>query len=64
MAAEDRLLAGGLPLDTHCSTVPGAPRWAIYLLWRPIKPVKRDPLAHSFAKEDYVPMMCLRPKRA
>lgn len=60
IAAEDRLLAAGLALDAHYSTAASAPRWAIYSLWRPIKPVKRDPLAvgdaRSFAKEDYVPI--------
>lgn len=58
IAAEDRLLAANLPLATHYSTAPDAPRWAIYSVWRPLKPVKRDPLAlgdvRSFAKEDYV----------
>jgi hypothetical protein len=58
IAAEDRLLAANLPLDTHYSSSPGAPRWAIYSVWRPLKPIKRDPLAlgdvRSFAEEDYV----------
>ena len=58
IAAEDCLLAADLPLNIHYSQSPSAPRWAIYSVWRPLKPVKRDPLAigdvRSFAKEDYV----------
>jgi hypothetical protein len=58
IAAEDRLLAAKLPLDTHYATSSPAPRWAIYSIWRPLKAVKRDPLAvgdvRSFAAEDYV----------
>ncbi|MCJ1321568.1 hypothetical protein MMC15_006913 [Xylographa vitiligo] len=60
IAAEDRLRAASLPLATHYARAPNAPRWAIYSVWRPLKPVKRDPLAlgdvRSFAKEDYVPI--------
>ncbi|MCJ1282142.1 hypothetical protein MMC26_001465 [Xylographa opegraphella] len=58
IAAEDRLHAAGLPLATHYASTPDAPRWAIYSVWRPLKPVKRDPLAfgdvRSFTKDDYV----------
>ena len=60
VAAEERLLAAGLPLDTHYSSSPDAPRWAIYSIWRPLKPVKRDPLAmcdmRTFAEEDCIPI--------
>ncbi|MCJ1420935.1 hypothetical protein MMC32_007295 [Xylographa parallela] len=60
IAAEDGLHAAGLPLATHYAASPDAPRWAIYSVWRPLKPVKRDPLAfcdvRSFAPEDYVPI--------
>ncbi|MCJ1291023.1 hypothetical protein MMC34_002565 [Xylographa carneopallida] len=60
IAAEDRLHAADLPLATHYASAPDAPRWAIYSVWRPLKPVKRDPLAvcdvRSFAREDYVPI--------
>ena len=58
IAAEDRLLAADLSLSTHYSTTPLAPRWAIYSIWRPLKTVKRDPLAvgdtRTFEKEDYL----------
>ena len=58
IAAEDRLLAAGLPLDIHYSNSQFAPRWAIYSVWRPLKPVKRDPLAcgdvRSFTEDDLV----------
>lgn len=36
------------------------PRWATYSVWRPLKPVKRDPLAlgdgRTFREADYVPI--------
>ena len=58
VAAEDRLQAASLPLATHYLTDPSAPRWAIYSVWRPVRTVKRDPLAmgdiRTFTKDDYV----------
>ena len=41
------------------------PRWALFSIWRPLKTVRRDPLALSstatFPKEDYVPFSVLFP---
>jgi hypothetical protein len=61
---EDKLLAAGVSV----ADLPGmydGPRWAMFSVWRPIKPVKRDPLALSdcrtFPKEDYVDFAVLFP---
>ena len=55
--AEDRLLAKGISLAELKDHYNG-PRWAMFSVWRPLKTVKRDPLALSdcrtFPKEDYV----------
>lgn len=60
VAAEDALLAQSLPLKEHYASTETAPRWALFSIWRPLKPVRRDPLAlgdaRSFAQEDYVPI--------
>ena len=72
IAEEDRLQAAGLPLDTHYSSSPAAPRWAAYSVWRPLKTVKRDPLAvgdmRSFQEEDLgiigVPVPTMDPEGA
>lgn len=57
IAAEDNLLAQGKALKDSYVNSEG-PRWALYSIWRPLKPVKRDPLAlgdtRTFADEDYV----------
>jgi hypothetical protein len=58
--AEEHLLSKGLALREHYSTSPNCPRWALFSIWRPLKPVKRDPLGlgdiRSFTKEDFVPV--------
>ena len=55
--AEDKVLDSGVPpsdIKNHYS----GPRWAMFSIWRPLKPVRRDPLALSdcrtFPKDDYV----------
>jgi len=62
--AEDKLLAEGisnLEIKNHYN----GPRWAMFSVWRPLKTVKRDPLALSdcrtFPKEDYVDFKVLFP---
>jgi len=60
IAAEERLLAANKSLRYDYAASGEGPRWALYSIWRPIKPVKRDPLAlgdaRSFAEEDYIPI--------
>ncbi|KAH9213942.1 hypothetical protein DL95DRAFT_366448 [Leptodontidium sp. 2 PMI_412] len=55
--AEDRLLGAGVKLEEMGSRYDG-PRWAMFSIWRPLKTVRRDPLAlsdcRSFPVEDYV----------
>lgn len=65
--AEDKLLASGISpgdLKDHYD----GPRWAMFSVWRPLKPVRRDPLALSdcrtFPKEDYVDYNVLFPSAA
>lgn len=62
--AEDKLLASGIPPSNLKEHYEG-PRWAMFSIWRPLKPVRRDPLALSdcrtFPKEDYVPFNVLFP---
>jgi len=62
--AENRLLAKGVwpaGLKDHYD----GPRWAMFSVWRPLKAVRRDPLALSdcrtFPKEDYVDFNVLFP---
>lgn len=62
--AENNILASGISafeLKQHYD----GPRWAMFSVWRPLKPVKRDPLALSevsvFPTEDYVPFNVLFP---
>jgi hypothetical protein len=62
--AEDRLVAKGV----HPSEIKDhydGPRWAMFSVWRPLKTVKRDPLALSdcrtFPKEDYIDFHVLFP---
>ena len=56
--AEDALLASGIAPSDLKDHYDG-PRWAMFSVWRPLKPVRRDPLALSdvstFPTEDYVP---------
>lgn len=64
--AENKLLRSGVSWDAlkdHYRTgdaEQGIPRFALFSVWRPLKPVTRDPLAvaptFSFPKEDYFPM--------
>jgi GA4 desaturase len=62
--AEDRLLAKGIVLIELKDHYNG-PRWAMLRVWRPLKTVRRDPLALSdcrtFRKEDYVKFNVLFP---
>lgn len=62
--AEDKLLATGISKSELKNQYNG-PRWATFSIWRPLKPVKRDPLALSdvsvFPLEDYVPFNVLFP---
>ena len=62
--AEDKLLASGVSPSDLPSRYDG-PRWAMFSIWRPIKPVRRDPIALSdcrtFPKEDYIPLNILFP---
>lgn len=55
--AEEKLLSAGVPLAELPDKYDG-PRWAMFSVWRPLKTVKRDPLAlsdvRSFPQEDYV----------
>lgn len=62
--AEDKLFAAGVsPADLPAKY--DGPRWAMFSIWRPLKTVKRDPLALSdcrtFPKEDYVDYTVLYP---
>ena len=61
---EDELLAAGVPRSEIKDHYDG-PRWAMFSVWRPLKPVKRDPLALSdcrtFPKDDYVDFNVLFP---
>lgn len=54
IAAEDRIQAKGLPLKQNYD----GPRWALFSIWRPLKPVVRDPLAlldcQTIPDEDHV----------
>jgi hypothetical protein len=56
--AEDALIAEGRDLKSSYKESSG-PRWAIYSIWRPLKIVRRDPLAVSDQRtiqpDDYVP---------
>jgi hypothetical protein len=62
--AEDRLLARGV-VGEELKDYYDGPRWAMFSVWRPLKPVRRDPLAlsdcRSFPKEDYVEFNVLFP---
>lgn len=56
---EDSLVAEGKDLRESYKQSSG-PRWALYSTWRPLKTVRRDPLAvldpTTFKEEDYVPV--------
>lgn len=59
--AEDKLVAEGKSLREDYASSNAGPRWALYSIWRPLKPVTRDPLAlgdaRTFLETDYVPVM-------
>ncbi|KIV96341.1 hypothetical protein PV10_00222 [Exophiala mesophila] len=63
--AEDQLLSQGKSLREEYTSSQTGPRWALYSIWRPLKPVKRDPLAlgdaRTFRESDYVPVMIKNP---
>lgn len=65
IAAEDKLLAQSKSLREEYATSKTGPRWALYSIWRPLKRVKRDPLAlgdaRTFLEEDYVPVIVKTP---
>ena len=65
IAAEDTLTAAGLSLAEHYASTPGAPRWALFSIWRPLKRVTRDPLAlgdaRTFTAGDYIPVDVVTP---
>ncbi|KAI0014512.1 hypothetical protein F4780DRAFT_249976 [Xylariomycetidae sp. FL0641] len=57
--AEDAIIALGKdPSDEYKDS--NGPRWALFSVWRPLKTVKRDPLAlgdqRTFRDDDYVPV--------
>lgn len=62
ISVEDGILSSNpnVSLREVYSAVPGARRWAMYSVWRPLKPVKRDTLAlldqRSMSEEDYIPV--------
>lgn len=64
ISAEDRLLATGMAPEALPQHYDG-PRWAMFSVWRPLKTVKRDPLAlsdcRSFPKSDYVRLNVMFP---
>ena len=62
---EDSLTSSGQSLTEHYHSSSSGPRWAMFSIWRPLKPVTRDPLAlgdaRTFAPEDYIPVDVLTP---
>lgn len=62
--AEDRLIARGVKPEEMEDKYDG-PRWAMFSIWRPLKTVRRDPLAlsdcRSFPVEDYVEFSVMFP---
>lgn len=64
LEAEDKLMALGASKSEVKNHYDG-PRWAMFSVWRPLKTVKRDPIALSdcrtFPKEDYVDVKVLIP---
>lgn len=63
--AEEKLLAEGKSLRDEYAASGLGPRWALYSIWRPIKRVRRDPLAlgdaRTFLESDYVPVIVKSP---
>ena len=62
--AEDKLLANGITSEELKDHYDG-PRWAMFSVWRPLKTVRRDPLAlsdcRSFPSKDYIDFNVLFP---
>ena len=65
IAAEDKITATDQALRDSYRDTPDAPRWALFSIWRPLKKVRRDPLAlgdqQTFRPEDYVPTIVKTP---
>ena len=63
--AEEKLLAEGKNLREEYNSSGLGPRWALFSIWRPIKRVRRDPLAlgdaRTFLQSDYVPVVVKTP---
>ena len=63
--AEEKLLAEGKSLRDEYALSGLGPRWALYSIWRPLKRVRRDPLAlgdaRTFQQADYVPVVVKTP---
>ncbi|KAH0845913.1 hypothetical protein AYO21_07012 [Fonsecaea monophora] len=63
--AEEKLLAQGKSLREEYAESGLGPRWALYSIWRPLKRVRRDPLAlgdaRTFLESDYVPVIVKTP---
>jgi hypothetical protein len=63
--AEEQLLAEGKSLRQEYASSGLGPRWALYSIWRPLKRVRRDPLAlgdaRTFLESDYVPVVVKTP---
>ncbi|EXJ60339.1 hypothetical protein A1O7_04491 [Cladophialophora yegresii CBS 114405] len=63
--AEEKLLAEGKSLREEYAASGLGPRWALYSIWRPLKRVRRDPLAlgdaRTFLQSDYVPVIVKTP---
>ena len=63
--AEEQLLADGKSLREDYASSGLGPRWALFSIWRPLKRVRRDPLAlgdaRTFLESDYVPVIVKTP---
>jgi hypothetical protein len=64
IAAENKLLASGIS-ESKLKHHYNGPRWAMFSVWRPLKPITRDPLAlsdrRSFPNADYIPVKLKEP---
>jgi hypothetical protein len=63
IAVEDKLTAEAKPMTEYAAA--GGPRWALFSIWRPLKTVKRDPLAlgdqRTFNSSDYLEIQIKTP---
>ena len=63
--AEAKLLAEGKSLREEYASSGLGPRWALFSIWRPIRRIRRDPLAlgdaRTFLEDDYVPVTVKTP---